>query len=149
MKSVKIPAAQCPEIRNLSVAHFAIKPLHFSGFGFGCSSTFPCGKEHVLSNLQPDTELENRHSGGCPLSQSNFVQKPFKKSLHGCRLDFPYGLRPLKVLFSRRTSTSWCWWFGRWIGFWCRFYTHHLPNLRSLFQRNERAHASPGPLDCL
>ena len=26
---------------------------------------------------------------------------------------------------------------------------HHLPNLRSLFQRDVRAHASPSPLDFL
>ena len=25
--------------------------------------------------------------------------------------------------FSRRTSTSWCWWLRRWRGFWCRFCT--------------------------
>ena len=31
--------------------------------------------------------------------QSNLVQIPFKKSLRGCRLDFPDGLLPLGLLF--------------------------------------------------
>ena len=27
------------------------------------------------------------------------------------------------ISFSRRTSTSWCWWLRGWCGFWCRFCT--------------------------
>ena len=37
--------------------------------------------------------------------------------------DFPDWLLPLRLLFSRRTSTSWCWWLRGWSYFRCRFCT--------------------------
>ena len=71
---------------------------HLFGFLFGCSSTFQCGNEHSAPNLHPDPVLQNWHPGGSQYSQGNLVQVPFKKCLHGCRLDFPDWLLPLTFL---------------------------------------------------
>ena len=89
----------------------------FFGVLFGCSSPFLCGNDHLLPNVQPDSNF--REDANC--HRVSFVQIPFKKSLHGCRLDFTDGLRPLRVPFFRLTSTSW--WLRGWSGFWCWFCT--------------------------
>ena len=52
-----------------------------------------------MPNLHPIQTYRIGHSGGCQVSQGILVQIPFKKSLHGCRLDFPDGLLPLRLLF--------------------------------------------------
>ena len=122
VRSLKIQAASSCNIQPNSRTPFtkatALLSPTFFGFLFGCSSTFQCGNEHSLPYLQPDSDLSNKHSGGCRQSQGNLVQVPFKKFLHGCRLT-PASEAP----FSRHTSTSWCWWLKGWSGFWCRFCT--------------------------
>ena len=64
------------------------------------SWTFACGNEHSAPNLHPDFVLKKWHSGGCQYSQDDLVQVPFKKCLHGCRLNFSDWLLPLAVLIS-------------------------------------------------
>ena len=61
--------------------------------------TFQCGNEHSVPNLQPDFVVQNRHSGGCQYSQGDLVQVPFKKCVHGCRLNFSDWLLPLMFVF--------------------------------------------------
>ena len=48
------------------------------------------------------------------VTKGNLVQVPSKKFLHGCRLDFPDWLSASEAPFSRRTSTSLCWWLRGW-----------------------------------
>ena len=49
---------------SFSIATALLSPPFF-GFLFVCSSTFLCGHDHLLLNLQPDSDLEREHSGGC------------------------------------------------------------------------------------
>ena len=73
---------------NCSTFVFAFPFLELKlllGFLFGCSSTLWCGNRHLSPASQPDSALQNWHSRGCQYSQSNLVQVPFKKYLHGCR----------------------------------------------------------------
>ena len=51
--------------RTLFTTATALLSSSFFGFLFGCSSTFQCGNEHSAPNLQPESDLENGHSGGC------------------------------------------------------------------------------------
>ena len=60
VKSLKIPAARRPAIHNSTVVHLSLKLLHFShhpSSAFFCRSTFQCGNEHSVPNLQPDSDL--------------------------------------------------------------------------------------------
>ena len=60
-----------------------------------------CAETRTLCRIYiPLKTFETGISGGCQKSQRNLGQVPFKKSLHGCRWDFPDGLLPLRVLFS-------------------------------------------------
>ena len=98
-KSLKIPAARRPAIRNPTAVHLSLLLLHallsppFFGLFVGLFLSVLCAEFTTRFRLIKTDIRKDANSHG------NFVQVPFKKFLHGCRLVFPDGLLPLKLLF--------------------------------------------------
>ena len=114
------PQPNCRTFFNIATAF--LSPSFF-GFLLGCPSTCLCANEHFPPNLQPDSYLEiviredaNRH-------KVIWCKYLFQVVFARLSIELPRLASALTFLFPRRTSTSWCWWFRCWSGFWCRFCT--------------------------
>ena len=88
----------------------------FAGLFFN----LPVCKRALIAEFANRFRLTEVTCGGCQQSEGDSVQIPFKKFLHGCRSNFPDGLRSLRFFFSRRISTSWP---RGWSVVWCRLCT--------------------------
>ena len=105
---------------------FAVATALLSPFSFVFSLVVPQPSSAETSTGRriyiPISVLQNFHSGGCQSSQGNLVQVPSRSSVR-LSIGLPRWSPASEVPFSRRTSTSWCWWLGGWSGFYCRLCT--------------------------
>ena len=109
---------------SFKIATALLSPSFFSVF---CWVDLPpaCAFKNTYPRICIPIFFANIHAGGCQKSQDGLVHLPLMQSLHGCRANFPDGLRPLRpfLLGAFISTILLCRWFRGRSGFSCRFCT--------------------------
>ena len=128
VKSIKIPVAPCPEIRNPTFVHLQNSYCTFVTILLrlfpGLSSLHPaCVQTSTSRRLCNPIQTQKLTSGRMSLVTRYFGASTFQEVFARLSVGLPRRTPVSVAAFFRRTSTSWCWWLRGWSGFWCRLRT--------------------------
>ena len=125
-KSIMIPAALCPEIRNPTVVHLSV--FNYCTFVTillrlfaGLSLNLPVCKRALIAEFT--TRFRLVEFGRMPKVTRLFSANTFQEVFVRLSIELPRWTPASEVLVPRQTSTSLCWWLRGWSCFSCRFCT--------------------------